>query len=61
MDKLTYLTNKLHYDEEDKTIYKIMRVVKVNGFIVSSREDSNPIYAKDVVEYTTAYDCMQQK
>jgi len=73
MDKFTYLTNKLHYDEDDKTIYKTTRVVEENGFIVvyrkkkypngkfASREDRNPIYAKDVVEYTKAYDSMQQK
>jgi hypothetical protein len=73
MDKFLYLTNKLHYDEEDKTIYKTTRVVEENGFIVvyrkkkypngkfASREDRNPIYAKDVVEYTKAYDNMQKK
>jgi len=61
MDKLTYFTIKLHYDEEDKTIYKTTRVVEENGFIVvyrkkkypngkfASREDRNPIYAKVVV------------
>jgi len=73
MDKFIYLTNKLHYDEEDKSIYKTTRVVEENGFIVAyrkkkypngkfaSREDRNPIYAKDVVEYTKAYDNMQKK
>jgi len=60
MDKFLYLTNKLHYDEEDKTIYKTTRVVEENGFIVvyrkkkypngkfASREDRNPIYAKEL-------------
>lgn len=72
LDKFTYLTNKLHYDEDDKRVYKTTRVVEENGFIVVyrkkrysngkffSKEERSPIYAKDVVEYTKLYDRMNE-
>ena len=68
IDKFTYLKNKLHYDDEDKKVYKTTRVVEENGYIVvyrkrkltngrfASKEERSPIYAKDVVEYTKLYD-----
>ena len=34
MDKFAYLRNRLHYDEDDKTIYKTTRVVEENGYTV---------------------------
>jgi len=72
IDKFTYLKNKLHYDEEDKTIYKTTRIVEENGYLVvyrkkqysngkfAAKEDRSPIFAKDVVEYTKAYDNRMQ-
>jgi len=73
IDKFTYLKNKLHYDDEENTVYKTTRVAEENGFIVvyrkkqysngkfASKEDRRPIFAKDVVEYTNLYDRMQTK
>ena len=73
IDKFAYLTNKLHYDEEDKIVFKTTRVVEEDGYIVAYRkkrypngkfalkEERNPIYAKDVAKYTKAYDVMQSK
>jgi len=72
IDKFAYLRNKLHYDEDDKTIYKTTRVVEENGYIVvyrekkysngkfAAKEEKSPIYAKDVVEYTKEYDRMNK-
>jgi hypothetical protein len=72
IDKFAYLRNTLHYDEDDKTIYKTTRVVEENGYIVvyrkkkycngkfAAKEEKSPIYAKDVVEYTKEYDRMNK-
>ena len=72
MDKFAYLRNRLHYDEEDETIYKTTRVVEENGYIVvyrkkkysngkfAAKEEKSPIFAKDVVEYTKLYDVMNK-
>ena len=73
IDKFSYLANKLHYDDENKAVYKTTKVVEEGGFIVAYRkrrypngkfamkEEKRPIFAKDVVEYTKAYDKMQPK
>ena len=57
----------MHYDPDEKCMYKSTRVAEKEGFIVvfrkrqfkdgrwSAREATIPIFAKDVVEMTNSY------
>jgi hypothetical protein len=68
-----YLIDTMHYDPEEKCIYKSTRVLEEGEYIVvyrkrqlkngqwSARDSPQSIFAKDIVEMTNLYSSMNNK